>query len=61
MTTLGGSGPMADQARNHPVVQSLLGGIIGGRQIRLLQSRPDRLPIMQELARQSPGFSWPAC
>ena len=47
---------MADQTRNHPMAQGPLSDIIRGRQIRLLQNRPDRLPVMEKLARQGPGF-----
>jgi hypothetical protein len=53
---LRGTRSLADASSDHPVTQGPFGFVIGERELRVLQHYPDRLPIIEKLARQGPGF-----
>ena len=55
-TALRGTRSLADASSDHPVTQGPFGFVIGERELRVLQHYPDRLPIIEKLARQGPGF-----
>ena len=52
-------GAVRDAPEDDPVAQGAFGFVVGQRQIRVGQDDPDRIPVVEELARQGAGLLLP--
>lgn len=51
-----GAGPLAEAPGDDPVPQGPFGFVVGQRQLGMGHDDPDRLPVIEKLARQGTGF-----